>query len=143
MKRGQHDSEYDRVRKRAGYDKPIYDFPDDQRAAETAQRVNEMFEDFRARIEEANAYERQKSDEQKARAVELSMRANRLCMLNEYRAAGVDPPRIDEHGFPAFSLSLAFLMGWRIEHIGDRNVLVASPAKTQRKREDYGNVDGS
>jgi hypothetical protein len=148
MKRGQHDSYYDRVRKRAGWTKPRYDFPDqaevDREGYLVAERVADMASDFHARMDELNAAELRELKEQNIRAVEHSMRANRLCMAMEYRSAGVKPILTDGDGNPTVSLSLALLLGWRIEQIGDRNVLTA-PASAPRKtrKEDYGNVDGS
>lgn len=43
------------------------------------------------------------------------MRANASQLVEQYRAAGVDPPAVDAQGVPTCSLSLLLSTGWRVE----------------------------
>lgn len=132
MKRDRFESEYERVRRQAGLAPP--EFP------ETSPRRGEVGEpipvddDFRERMAETARLDAEKAAERKVHADALTARSNERVRLAEYARAGVDP-------LPGgVSLSLALQMGWRIEQVGDRNVLVAPPASsrgTGKRREDY------
>jgi hypothetical protein len=136
MKRKACDSEYYRVRSRGGgrwrEEFPEDDPKDDERSA---ARVAAMHEDFKQRMAvleaaEAGAKERRKQD-----ATEHSFRSNALVAWAEYRAAGVEPPRLTADGVPAFSLSLLFVLGWTIEEIdGKRLLLKPVHAKADQQR---------
>jgi hypothetical protein len=129
MKRSLYDSEYERVRRQAGMTQP--EFPEPREVEIGTPRV--LDEDFRQRMAVNAEHEAKKAAERKVHADALSMRANELVRLKEYERAGVDP-------LPGgVSLALALHMGWKIEQVGDRNVLVAPSANrgTGRRREDY------
>jgi hypothetical protein len=127
VKRTRYDSEYDRVRREAGFDKPQYEFPEEQEEVESVGRVRQMQQDFAERAEAMRAAEaeksRQMSAELDARRAEFSDRVIR----REYAALGIVPPT------PLVSLSLLRLMGWSVEQIGDEFVLVKPPAPPRRE----------
>lgn len=75
----------------------------------------------------------------------FSMRANAALLVEQYLAAGVEPPAVDARGVPTCSLSLLLAVGWRVEEhenevTGEvRRELVrppAAPARSARGRND-------
>lgn len=119
-----------------------FDLFERQAAEAEAARLAEAKEKSRL-VLEAVARERA---EAVARCAKWTAEANRRALLGEYQRAQVKPPFVDADGRPTVSLTLLRWMGWTIEPIGDRNVLVApaATAETQRRRrEDYGHADGS
>ena len=99
------------------------------------------------RADRLKALEEEQERQARERATANSLRVHKRHVLNEYRAAGVDPPLIDEHGNPIVSLSLLLKYGWSIETLGDRNLLIEPPdppvSGRRKTREDYQNVEGS
>lgn len=123
MKHGRHSSEYDKVRRAAGLDRPRYqppapEFPDDD-----APPPPVFDDDFRARMADHAEQEKVRLAEAKAAADALTHRSNSRVKWSEYDRAGVEPPQLDENGEPRYSLSFLLKMGWRVERVGDRNVL--------------------
>ena len=59
-----------------------------------------------------------------AQAIEFTQRSNERYLRREYEIAGVQPQHVDDKGNPTVSLSMLLRLGWRIETIGDENVLV-------------------
>lgn len=122
MKRSLFDSEYDKVRRSAGYARPRYDIDDEPSAedqAATAERVRAANADFQERMSKRTAWEAEQEAKRRAEGVALSLRANESMRLAEFDAAGVEPPL----GFRC-SLPLLLLMGWTIDSVSGKNVLV-------------------
>jgi ElaB/YqjD/DUF883 family membrane-anchored ribosome-binding protein len=127
MKRGLYDSEYDRIRHAAGYMRPRFEFPDDTEEKLSADRVEQMRRDFRERMNEVERAERDRAAAVQQRHKEHRETVDRLIMENEYKRIGLTPPN------PLCSLGFLLSVGWRIEQIGDRNVLTRPGSETQRK----------
>lgn len=133
MKHGRHASDYDKVRKTAGFANPKYqapapEFPEDAAADERSAsraRVQEMDDDFKARMKSLSAQEIAQQEARKKEADALTARANLSVMSTEYRNARVVPPYTDANGHPKFSLHFLFRMGWSIQMVGSENVLVS------------------
>lgn len=101
----------------------------------------------RARIDAARAdhevmarHEAEQEAVRKESAHLNSLRANDMLLRHEYERAGVEPLKTNGSGVPTVSLSLLRSMGWTIEQVGERNMLIA-PAERQTKpgkqRQDY------
>lgn len=54
-------------------------------------------------------------------------------LAGEYRAAGVEPLRVNEHGVPTCSLAMLRKMGWTIQEISGVKKLVAPPPPPPEK----------
>lgn len=79
-------------------------------------------EDRRARLaaaevrnEQVRAQDEQAEAARRASSKIFSTRANAAHLIEQYLAAGVDPPAVDARGVPTCSLSLLLMTGWRIE----------------------------
>lgn len=125
MKRSRYDADYDRVRRKPP---PQAEFPeagdDDLFARERAARVAASNADFRERMAQLAAHEREQEAERKARADATTKRANHLALMQEYRQAGVAPPILNDDGTPSLSLSMLLQLGWSIETIEDSVTLI-------------------
>ncbi len=130
MKRTAYDSEYDRIRREAGYAKPQYEFPDEETKPDIA-RVQAAHEDFKARIAELRKVEEAGAAIRKVRADELSHRANLSVLFDEYRRAGVSAPFVTADGIPTVSLSLLISLGWSIQNLGIEGATLVSPMEWQ------------
>lgn len=64
-----------------------------------------------ARAAEADAHQ---NALRQVKADEFSRKTHRRHLLDEYRSAGVEPPRVDGYGRPMASLSMLLLTGWTI-----------------------------
>lgn len=99
------------------------------------------------RAEKLKAIEEEQERQARERATAHSLEVHRRHVMDQYRAAGVEPPLLNEtNGAPLVSLSLLLKYGWTIEALGDQNVLVpptVEPERPRRSRQDYQNVDGS
>lgn len=128
MKRGLHDSEYEKIRRAAGYGKPQYEFPEiDTEAMFAAERVEAARQDFHNRMDELNRAEAKKAAEVEARHAEFRLKVDRAILLSEYQRLGLEPLE------PLISLHLALKLGWSIEQINGKNVLARPTAQQQRK----------
>jgi CRISPR/Cas system-associated protein Cas5 (RAMP superfamily) len=138
MKRSLYDSEYDRVRRDAGYTKPRYEFEglDVEIDAAAAEREKQ---EFRARMAEAELAEKKRLEELEERHRQRRLEGDRRLLLWEYERLGLMPLE------PLISLGLALSLGWRIEQIGDRNTLVKPENRPSavRRREDYERTEGT
>ena len=63
----------------------------------------------------------------RARIDERAAETNRRQVIAEYQAAGVEPLRVDGNGRPTVSLSMLLRIGWTIENISGKNVLIYPP----------------
>jgi len=133
MKRGRHDSDYDEVRRRAGYTRPQPEFPDEEEDRAVAARVMQKSEEFKARMAEIDKQDAQRNGEMAARLEARSKEISRRIIVREYAALGVAPPE------PLVSLALLRKIGWHIEEVGGRNVLVgpSSGAPARKTREQW------
>lgn len=133
MKRGRHDSEYDKIRRAAGYVKPRHEFPDDEEERAAAARVEELNQDFKDRMAELRNAETAQEAERLRKHAERRASVDRAIMLDEYKRLDLTPPE------PLCSLGLLLQMGWKIEPGADgRNVLTRPPAAPKRKtREEW------
>ncbi len=52
---------------------------------------------------------------------------NRRQVIAEYQAAGISPPLIDGNGKPTVSLSMLLRLGWKVEDISGKPVLIHPP----------------
>lgn len=133
MKHGRHASDYDKVRKSAGFAAPRYqapapEFPEPDATAERSEsraRVQGMDDDFKARMTTLSEHETAQQEARKKEADVRTARANLSVMTAEYRNARVVPPFTDANGHPKFSLHFLFRMGWSIQMVGSENVLVS------------------
>jgi hypothetical protein len=139
MKYGRHDSEYDKIRQRAGYARPRYEFDEiDPNGMFESERVEAARADFHQRMAELDAFEAKKKEESEKRHAEFRLRVDRAIMLAEYQRFGLTPMSDNP-----CSLSLLLKLGWTIEQVGDKNVLVRPPLqKTRKQREDEYDADG-
>jgi hypothetical protein len=141
MKRGRHDSEYDKIRQRAGFARPQYEFDEiDPKAMFESERVEAARADFHQRMAELNAREAEQDAARKALADDTSRRGNLIVLVGEYARAGVKPPFVNERGEPTVSLSMLKMQGWEItEFAGQRTLLRPASAGgyARRTREDY------
>jgi hypothetical protein len=119
MKRTLYDSEYDRIRKAAGLARPQYEFDEfEGREAPPSFRVDELNDDFKQRMAERSEHEKQKEAAAKANHDAWHKGVNDRMIRREYESLGITPPE------PLVSLSMLRKIGWTIEQIGDRNVLM-------------------
>jgi hypothetical protein len=113
VRHSRFDSEYDRVRREAGFAKPKYEFPEedepDQKGQVTSDRVKAMNEDFQHRMSELANHERQKTAEADANHARRRREFDEKVIRREYEALGLKPPE------PLVSLSLLRSMGWRVD----------------------------
>jgi hypothetical protein len=116
----------------------------------TRDRVAKAHFEYKAQIEGMNAAETKARKEAEARATAHTLRANKVCMLMEWRSLGCEiPERWREKTpttiggkpvyLPTMSPSFLFSMGWRIGQDEQGNkVLYLPPPKPQRKtREEW------
>lgn len=99
------------------YDDALYD-----RTA--ADRHDARLEEAKRRNEEIDRVESEKAAAERAEADRRTRRQNAVMQLREYRHAGVEPPKVDDEGYPTTSLETLLSLGWRIEQARDGNVLV-------------------
>jgi hypothetical protein len=134
MKRSLYDSEYDRIRKAAGYTAPRYEFPDEEgetaAARRTADRINELNDDFRARMAALGEMERQKIAAAQASLDAWRKEHNERQIKREYEQLGLIPPE------PLVSLSMLYHLGWTVQMVGNENVLVRPLHAAPRRREE-------
>lgn len=133
MKRDRLASDYERIRRDAGL--RSRDFQPPPQAERN--RVEEINDDFRARMEALNEAQAEAARRRKAEADILTVRANDAARLREFAAAGLEPPI----GFST-SLSLLLQIGWKIVEVDGRKVLmrpIANPAAPapRKTREQY------
>ncbi len=65
----------------------------------------------------------------------LSIRASGSVMMTEYARAGVEPLETNGRGVPLVSLSLLLCLGWTIESISGKNVLMRPAAAAPWKKD--------
>lgn len=133
MKRDRFESEYERVRRMAGLAAP--EFPEVNAHGQHAREVGEprpLDDGFRERMAETARIDAEAAAKRRIHADALTARSNELVRLAEYARAGVAPRQ-------GVSLSLLLNLGWRIERVGDENVLVAPAVNrsTGKRRQDY------
>lgn len=87
----------------------------DQEEAE-ARRIER--EQRRARAEEQGRERAAEDAAIAARAAKFRDETNARMLVDEYRRAGVEPPKVDGDGAPTCSLTLLLWMGWTIEELG-------------------------
>lgn len=135
MKRTLYDSEYDRVRRKAGFDKPRYEFPDEQEERESEARVEEMSADFRRRMAAVAAEEARVTGERLAAQNKRTSEYSAIVIRREYAALGLTPPE------PLVSLALLRRLGWTLEEFvigGETRWALTKPvtaAPTRRQSE--------
>lgn len=113
-------------------------------------------EDRRARVEaaerrnaEVRARDEQAEVARRASSKIFSMRANAAQLVEQYLAAGVDPPAVDANGVPTCSLSLLLTTGWRIAEIENeaggevRRTLERPPPASARRARSRNDEQGS
>ena len=135
MKRGRHDGDYERVRRQAGMsNRPRSEFPDEEEESAVAARVAKSNEEFKARMAELDRQELAQHQEAEERHTARRREIDRRMILAEYARLGLSPP-----GDTLVSLPLLIKLGWRIEEIDGKNVLVrpASFSTGRKTREDY------
>lgn len=64
------------------------------------------------------------------------MRASKQTILAEYAAAGLAPVYADGFAETVLSLSLLLSLGWRIEEMQERNVLIRPERPAKREEDD-------
>jgi hypothetical protein len=116
MKRDGLESEYDKVQRRKRYERAL-EFPEEQDRADVIARIEAAHAGFKERMAELDEQETRREAEARARATEHTMRANKLALIGEYEAAGLEP-RMD------VSLPMLLSLGWRIEEIEGKRSLV-------------------
>jgi hypothetical protein len=137
VKRSLYDSEYERIRREAGMrdSRPQPEFLDEEELKleeqRTAARVNEINDDFRARMAALGEAERQKIAAAQASLDAWRKEFNERVIKREYTQLGLMPPE------PLVSLSLLRKLGWTVQFVGDETVLVRpeSWAPTRRQSE--------
>lgn len=136
--RGLYDAEYDRVREAAGYSRLHVktEFPEstiDERGRTVEDRVETMRLDAHERMNLASLskQEAEKEAERKRRHDELRVAIDKRIMEAEYERLKIAPP------YPPHSLGFMILMGWRVEQIGDQNVLVGPPWLARKEIGDH------
>jgi hypothetical protein len=144
MKRTRYDSEYERVRRDAGLGAAQLDLPEepDANGQMAPDRVEAALGDFKQRMGALEAQDAAAAAERKAKADDLTARANASVLIHEYAAQGVRPPLTDGHGVPTVSLAMLLQLGWTIQRVGEGlGVLLRPEPKPEpppRKRmEDY------
>lgn len=142
MKRTRYDSEYERVRREAGIGGAAQpEFPDepDAHGQKDSDRVARAHDDFKKRMGAVGAQDAAAAAERKARADDLTARANASVLILEYAAQRVRPPLTDGHGVPTVSLPMLLQLGWTIQRVGDGLAVLLRPEPEQprKRREDY------
>lgn len=98
-------------------------------------------EDRKRAIKERNArltrQENERVEKLKAESARRSKLHNGRMMLDEYRRADVEPLSLDEDGHPNTPLDSLRWLGWTIEQVDGRNVLV-EPKKEKRSKKATG-----
>lgn len=112
MKRTRFDSEYDKVRRAAGYTKPNYEFPEAREEQLSQERVAAASADFRASMDELANAENALSAEKRVRFDQWRKEHNLKILRREYLDLGITPP------VPLVSLGLLIQLGWRVEPLG-------------------------
>jgi hypothetical protein len=129
MKRDGLESDYEKVRRRAGIGlRKMEEFPEEG-APRDAARVEADRLDFHNRMEAAGAADRAAQQARNERAAEHTERANKLALIDEYRAAGLWPgaafgSSFTADGTPAVSLSLLLKLGWTIGEVDGAKTLI-------------------
>lgn len=145
MKRSAYDSEYDRVRQKAGYARPRPDFPDEREEHSAAARVAVKNAEFQKRMADLGAQEAQRTVELEVLLAERSKEISRRMILREYEKEGLQPPAVGV----LVSMPLLLKLGWQIGELDGAKTLIPPGIKKKRKtREDYesertGNSEGS
>jgi hypothetical protein len=115
LKRGLHDSEYERVRRKAGMDRP--EFPEDEPDRDGRLAADRVAE--KARETMAILIDRQNQDENERRAKAAAdmdgvrRRTNERLMRESWKRYGLEQPS------PQASLELYISIGWRLEHTAE------------------------
>jgi len=111
------------------------DIFDREEAAARRQRMNEMMERNAVLAAQEEAAEERRRAESSARA----RQANNETIINQYRAAGVQPLSTNADGVPLVSLTMLLSMGWKvIEFEGEPTLVRPQHTSPPRKRrEDY------
>lgn len=94
----------------------------------------------------AAAHEAAQEAERKAHHAESVRHYLGRTQLREYHAAGVEPLELNADGYPKCSLAMLTWIGWTVAIIDGHPTLVrppAGPAHQRKRREDYGNDQGS
>lgn len=105
------------------YEPQSYDddlFEADQARARAVKR-----EEAREALRKVSDHDAALAAQLKARMDERAKETNRRQVLGEYQAAGVEPLQVDGSGRPTATLSLLLSVGWKIENISGKNVLIA------------------
>lgn len=143
MKRTRYDSEYERVRREAGIGGgALPEFPEaeepDAHGQKDSDRVARAHDDFKKRMGAVGAQDAAGAAERKARADDLTARANASVLILEYAAQRVRPPLTDGHGVPTVSLPMLLQLGWTIQRVGDGlGVLLRPEPEQPRRRDDH------
>ena len=129
MKRTRFDSDYDEIRRAAGFAKPAYEFPDVEEEKLSAERVEAMNADFKERMQALADAERTSDATKRAEFDAWRRDYNIRVIKRQYTDLGLMPPE------PLVSLSLLLQFGWKVEQVGDKMTLVRpflkpTPAKS-------------
>lgn len=138
MRRGRHDAEYHKVRDRAEMKVDMrrnVEFPDDDpdvRPPQVSFRVEMMRQEIREICTRETEAEIQRNAENAAKLNARRAEFNERVIRREFIDLGLDPPE------PLVSLSFLKMMGWTVEEISGKPVLV-KPGKqhTRKTREDW------
>jgi hypothetical protein len=131
MKRSLYDSEYERVRREAGLDRPEFAEPEESPPVDIA-RIEAAHDDFKGRMAAFDVHETQRRAEAKAEADRYTREINERGRLAEFAHAGVAPPV----GVQA-SLELLLWIGWTIEEADGQKVLIRPKQVPRKTREEY------
>jgi hypothetical protein len=124
MKRDGLESDYDKIRRRAGMPgKPFQEFPDEE---VSMRRVEAAHDDFKRNMAELNEREDREREAINARKIEFSLETNERLRVAEYRAAGLEPQ-------PGVSLSMLMMLGWTVQEISGKKTLVRPKTKSKPK----------
>lgn len=138
-------SEYDEARRRAEFARArdrarkVEEQPEIDE--EAADRIAGKLLSLKEQMAKMSVAEQKRREEAEAKATAHTLRANKLCMLMEWRSAGILPPERwrDAEGYPTMSIAFLLNMGWRfgVDEQGDK-VLYLPPPKPKRKtREEW------
>lgn len=115
------------------YEPQSYD--DDLFEADQARVRKAKREEAQAAMQKVRDHDAAISAQLKARIDERARETNRRQVIGEYQSAGVEPLQVDGNGKPTASLSLLLSVGWKIENISGKNVLIAPAGYRPPRRE--------
>lgn len=135
---------YDEAKRRSEFARARKQAREAEERVVDPERIKQIADGYKRLAEEMAAKDAKEKKEAEDRSTAHTLRANKICALNEWRSIGVQPPQVDAEGFPTVSLSFYISLGWRIGIVdGYKALIPPEPAPDPRTRETRYNEMGS